>query len=178
MHASEHSLSAGRVAGWRGLREYSRRHHMLGGSLLPARHAHFGTPCHLRSGGRGGGSFGGGRGGGRGGFGGGRGGGGYGGGFRQEGPPDGAPPSRRGRALALAALTATVSLGELCLTCMPLISIAMSAEVVEAGIFMHPCEGEAVIKLTNAMVRPSKRVGQQAGGTGVGAALPGIAGRW
>ena len=33
----------------------------------------------------------------------------------------------------------------------------MSAEVVEAGTFMHPCEGEAVIKLTNAMVRPQRQ---------------------
>ena len=33
-------------------------------------------------------------------------------------------------------------------------NVAMNAEVVEAGTFMHPCEGEAVIKLTNTMVRP------------------------
>jgi hypothetical protein len=33
----------------------------------------------------------------------------------------------------------------------------LCAEVVEAGTFMHPCEGEAVIKLTNVMVRPYRQ---------------------
>lgn len=33
------------------------------------------------------------------------------------------------------------------------------AEVVEAGTYMHPCEGEMVCKLTNTMVRPRPAAG-------------------
>jgi len=33
-----------------------------------------------------------------------------------------------------------------------LLGLQLSAEVVEAGLFEHPCEGEAVCKLSNTQV--------------------------
>lgn len=84
----------------------------------------------------GGGGFGG-RGGG---FGGGRGRGGY----EQQGPPD-----RKLQALYSAD---THHRQQSSLYLLNVVSFYECAEVVEAGAFQHPCEGEAVIKLTNSQV--------------------------